>query len=285
MIAAYEERQCKPRGQEETQEIEEDEKEILLSLAKVLETVIAQTHYLVKMKSHSSTQDQVIEYVDKDFQKYLKKKCRKLYKAFAFGINALITRHKSYKLQVSCLRLLKRFYEIFEKHQTVLEDTILTCLQNFADFEDIQKHKIAALFYYHLLNSFETNEAFKKKLKEDKSLDILKFNPNFSSIFYIHQVEQEHPYDLKTLNIKSGFPLEQTIAPKQNFKQYIQVTKPQSILHYNFTTMEYNIGFSVERVGNLKLVQRGWEEQSNEEVVRYSICDSHLKNISVRNML
>ena len=30
----------------------------------------------------------------------------------------------------------------------------------------------------------------------------------------------------------------------------------------------------------MKLVQGGWEELSNEEVVRYSICDSHLKPIS-----
>lgn len=87
---------------------------------------------------------------------------------------------------MSCLRLLKRFYEIFEKHQVVLEDTILTCLQNFAEIEDVKKHKIAALFYYHLLNSFETNDNFKKKLKNEKNLEILKFNPHFSSIFYIH---------------------------------------------------------------------------------------------------
>jgi hypothetical protein len=50
----------------------------------------------------------------------------------------------------------------------------------------VKKHRFAALFYYHLLNSFDTNENFKKKLKEDKSLEIFKFNPHFSSIFYIH---------------------------------------------------------------------------------------------------
>ena len=71
----------------------------------------------------------------------------------------------------------------------VLEDTILTCLQNFAEIEDVKKHKIAALFFYHLLHSFETNDAFKKKLKEAKELEILKFNPHFSSIFYIQQIE------------------------------------------------------------------------------------------------
>lgn len=63
------------------------------------------------------------------------------------------------------------------------------------------------------------------------------------------------------------------------------VSKPFSILHYNFTTQEYNIGFSVEKVGSLKLVQGGWEEINNEEVVRYSICDSHLKPISVSKLL
>ena len=84
----------------------------------------------------------------------------------------------------------------------------MTCLQNFAEIEDVKKHKYAALFYYHLLNSFETNEAFKKKLRDEKSLEILKFNPHFSSIFYIHQVEQDNPLEISQIHIKSGFPLE-----------------------------------------------------------------------------
>jgi predicted transcriptional regulator len=33
-------------------------------------------------------------------------------------------------------------------------------------------------------------------------------------------------------------------------------------------------------VGSLKLVQGGWRETGNEEVLRYSLCDSHLKQIS-----
>lgn len=235
MITAFEERQSKKISPEELENVEDDEKEILLTISKILETLIAQTEYLIKQKDPTG-QEQVLVYVDRDFQKYLKKKCRKFYKAFAFGINALITRHKSYKIQVSCLRLLKRFYEIFERHQVILEDTILTCLQNFAEIEDVKKHGYAALFYYHLLNSFETNEAFKKKLREEKSLEILKFNPNFSSIFYIHQVEQDQSLEVSQLHIKSGFPLEQTIQPKQNFKQYLNVSKSNSILHYNFTT-------------------------------------------------
>ncbi|CDW75143.1 sec14-like protein 2-like [Stylonychia lemnae] len=265
LIKSYEERQRNPVAESTEQDIKEDEKEILSSISKILETLIAQTEYLMKVKNQAG-QDALVVYVDKEFKKYLRSKCKKLYKVFAFGINALITRHKSFKFQVSCLRLLKRFYEIFEKHQVVLEDTILTCLQNFAEIEVVKKHKIAALFYYHLLNSFETTENFKKKLREEKSLEILKFNPHFSSIFYINQVEQENALELNQLHIKSGFPLEQTIQPKQNFKQYIVVNKPQSILHYNFTTQEYNIGFSIEKVGQLKQVSGNWEEVNNEEV-------------------
>ena len=60
--------------------------------------------------------------------------------------------------------------------------------------------------------------------------------------------------ELNGLFIKSGFPVEQTIQPKHNFKQYMLVTKPNSVLHYNFTTQEYNVGFSVERIGSLKMV-------------------------------
>ncbi len=85
---------------------------------------------------------------------------------------------------------MKRFYEIFEKKE-VLEDTIVTVLGNLAEFENVKKHKSAALFYYHLLNSPDVSENFKQKLRNESALEVLKYNPNFSSIFYIQQVEQE----------------------------------------------------------------------------------------------
>jgi hypothetical protein len=199
-------------------------------------------------------------------------------------VNVLITRYQNPKLQLSCLRLLKRFYEIFARHQRVLEDTILTCLQNFALLPEVKKHKPAALFYYHLLHSFETNPEFKRKLQEDKMLEILRYNPHFSGIFWLQQVEQEQgEQELADLHLRSGFPLAQAVEAKHNFVQYVTARHPHSVLHYNFTTAEYNIGFSVERVGQLKLGAnaQGWEEVNNEEIVRYSICDSHLKPISV----
>jgi hypothetical protein len=85
---------------------------------------------------------------------------------------------------------LKRFYDIFEKKE-VLEDTIITVLGNLAEFENVKKHKTAALYYYHLLHSPDVSETFKQKLRNESVLEVLKYNPNFSSIFFIQQVEQE----------------------------------------------------------------------------------------------
>lgn len=66
-----------------------------------------------------------------------------------------------------------------------------------------------------------------------------------------------------------------------NFCQYFNIRTPNTILHYSFTTLEYNIGFSIERLGQLKLSQGGiWEELNNEEALRYQMHDSHLKQIS-----
>jgi hypothetical protein len=45
-----------------------------------------------------------------------------------------------------------------------MEDTIITTLINFAELENVKKHKIAALYYYHLLNSPDISESFKQKL-------------------------------------------------------------------------------------------------------------------------
>ena len=162
-----------------------DDKEVLITIAKILEALLPQTEYLVKTKN-SYGQEQLNVYVDAEYQALLKRKCKKLYKAFAFGINALITQDHSHKLQLSCLRLLKRLFEVFDQHKHVLEDTIITCLQNIAEIEDVKKHKQAALYYYHLINSLEVSEAFKQKVRDDKNLEIFKYNPHYSSIYY-HQ--------------------------------------------------------------------------------------------------
>lgn len=57
-----------------------------------------------------------------------------------------------------------------------------------------------------------------------------------------------------------------------------------SLLHVSFTTVNYNIGFSIERVGHVKLVNGDWQELDNTAFERYSLCDSHLKPIS-KNLL
>ena len=36
-----------------------------------------------------------------------------------------------------------------------MEDTIITALENFSIIENPKKHKIASLYYYHLLHSPE----------------------------------------------------------------------------------------------------------------------------------
>lgn len=70
------------------------------------------------------------------------------------------------------------------------------------------------------------------------------------------------------------------MQPKDSVKQYVVIEKPNSMLHYSFTTLNYNIGFSIEKVGSLKLVNGEKQEKGNKAFVRYSLCDSHLKPIS-----
>jgi len=119
-----------------------------------------------------------------------KTKYKQLYKPFACGLNALITRAHSFRLQTSCLRLLKRFWDLFDdldstsaKHRKVFEGSLITVLENIATQDNIKKHRPAAVMYYHLLNSESTREEFKTKLKSAKLLEILKFNPHFSALF------------------------------------------------------------------------------------------------------
>jgi hypothetical protein len=53
------------------------------------------------------------------------------------------------------------------------------------------------------------------------------------------------------------------------------------IIHYNFTTRDYNIGFSIEKLGQFECQQGTYKEVGNKEIVRYAMYDSHLKPISV----
>ena len=89
--------------------------------------------------------------------------------------------------------------------------------------------------------------------------------------------------DLKSLHLQAGFPCQRIVEPKGRYEEYLEVRAPQSLIHYNFTSIEYNIGFSIERVGSFKLSAKACEEQGNEEVLRYALHDSHLKPIYVRN--
>ena len=83
----------------------------------------------------------------------------------------MLTRSKSYKVQLSVLKLLKRFYFNVMPHEWkhILEDTIITCLENISEIGNIQKHKQAALLYYNLLNlpTTQSNSKFKEKLQSN----------------------------------------------------------------------------------------------------------------------
>ena len=78
----------------------------------------------------------------------------------------------------------------------------------------------------------------------------------------------------------AGFSLEKTVASGSTFAEYIKIDEPNSLLHFRFTTVDYNIGFSIEKVGKIKLSQGVRNEIKNSAFVRYCLCDSHLKPIS-----
>jgi hypothetical protein len=119
-----------------------------------------------------------------------------------------------------------------------------------------------------------------------KSLELLRFNPYFSVVYPIALIDTDlrkdtnkhaHISTLNSLELKAGFNLQQIVAPKELLKEYVSVENAPSLLHVSFTTINYNIGFSIERVGTVKLVNGEWQEQANTAFERYSLCDSHLK--------
>ena len=79
-------------------------------------------------------------------------------------------------------------------HKEILEDTLISCLENISEISNIQKHKQAALVFYKLLQLAEQrlDKIFLNKLKSNESLEILKFNPYFSGYFSVQLVEHEN---------------------------------------------------------------------------------------------
>lgn len=67
-----------------------------------------------------------------------------------------------------------------------------------------------------------------------------------------------HVISQEDLQIKSGYSLQQIVAPKELLKEYVVVDSVPSLLHVSFTTINYNIGFSIERVGQVKLANGEW---------------------------
>ena len=139
------------------------DKDKIKLIQKILETIVPQTSFVFE---NGET------YVDKYYiESILCKKWKKLYYPVAHGINCMLTRSKSYKIQISVLKLLKRLYcdIVPAEWKHILEDTIITNLENISEISNIQKHKQAALFYYKMLNLPKSaeNEKFVEKLKSN----------------------------------------------------------------------------------------------------------------------
>ena len=90
----------------------------------------------------------------------------------------------------------------------------------------------------------------------------MRFNPHYSVVFPIELIEVDLREDtdkdayivcIDDLQPKAGFGLQQIVAPKELMKEYVDVEQVPSLLHVSFTTVNYNIGFSIEKVTNLKL--------------------------------
>jgi len=111
------------------------DKDKIKLIQKILESIVPQTCFMTE--SYGTYMD---EYY---LNSILCKKWKKLYFPVAHGINCLLTRAKSYKVQVAALKLLKRLYfNILPSNwRHILEDTIVTNLENISEIGNIQKHK------------------------------------------------------------------------------------------------------------------------------------------------
>lgn len=159
-------------------ENESSDKELAKGIAKIMEVLIGEREY--RLKTSKIEPDAV--YVDREFSQLISKQkvLKRVYKSFAFAVNTLLTFTDSYKLQSACLRLLVRFYDLFDvRYRHMLESPIITCLQSITLMEDSDKHETAAEVFFKFLNSPTVPESFKGKLQQDLILEPLKSSEHF----------------------------------------------------------------------------------------------------------
>jgi hypothetical protein len=106
-------------------------------------------------------------YVDVEWQSAFDPK--KLYKSFAFAVNALLTFTESFKLQRTCIHVLKRMYALMpDKYRQMFEDPIQTCLHSLALLSSTTSKLSFSTSILHLLLSDPIYpDSFKDRLKAD----------------------------------------------------------------------------------------------------------------------
>jgi hypothetical protein len=96
----------------EGEDDEGEDKEVAKAIAKIMETLVGNVEYRVKVNKSEDP----ATCVDREYLKLIsnQKTLKRIYKSFAFAVNTLLTFTESYKLQSTCLRLLERFYGLIE---------------------------------------------------------------------------------------------------------------------------------------------------------------------------
>lgn len=108
--------------------------------------------------------------------------------------------------------------------------------------------KEPTIFLYRLIHKSDYDEEYKSTLQLDGQLQALRENKYFSVKALSYMEESDQVYTLKTLNIQVMFPCYTVISAASLFNFSVLVEKPNSIIYWNFKTLDYDLQFGLYKL-------------------------------------
>ena len=174
-----------------------------------------------------------------------------VYTLAIFILNIFILYTKHIELQMISIRVLERLFYHFPGHRKQLEELILSALSRISAETSEEMRKPAAIFLYKLVHR-DASPSFKAELEKRESIKALFSSKHYNSSALTVERNEAEITDFQDLQIRAGSPLSRTIEAGLLRSENIEIWQPYSILTFNFSVLQRDLTFTVERIARFK---------------------------------
>lgn len=212
-------------------------------LLSIYERYICQTQFVIMLELYNIHETKI--YTLKN-EKQLILNHPFIYYGCALLLNEILLMPNEISLQLRAFSLIKKLYEYFPQLKDVLKGPILLVLKNISLFAQTSVElKEPTIFLYQLCHSSPYDEEYKKTLVECQELKYLRENKYYSVKALSFTEDNGQIYNLRSISIQVMFPNYTILNAASIFVYSICIEKPNSIVYWNFKTLDYDVGFGL----------------------------------------